>query len=162
MSENARDPCKSIPVPAADVSLASKADHEIASVMQFFQHGWLSNINESLASYPRCRGELTLEAGCYVRGYRTVIPAALQQTMLGDLHAVHVGVVRMEGMARIFFWWPGADKDIKQLAAGYRQCQELSNALKKETLIHGSTHLSPSSESISTLQSFKNSIICWS
>ena len=102
VSENARDPCQSIPVSAVDVSLASKSDREIASVMQFVQHGWPSNINESLAPYHRCRDELTLEAGCYVRGYRTVTPAALQQTVLGDLHAVHVAVVRMKGMARFF------------------------------------------------------------
>ena len=103
VSENARDPCQSIPVSAADVSVASKSDREIASVMQFVQYGWPSNINESLVPYHRCRDELTLEAGCLVRGYRTVIPAALQQTVLRDLHAVHVGVVRMKGVARSFF-----------------------------------------------------------
>ena len=133
VSENALDPCQSIPVSAADVSVASKSDREIASVKQFVQRGWPSNIEESLAPYHRCRDELTLEAGCLVRGYRTVIPAALQQTVLGDLHAVHVGVVRMKGVARSFFWWPGIDKDIERLAVGCRQCQELSNAPKKET-----------------------------
>ena len=102
MSKNARDPCQSIPVSAANVSVASKSDREIASVMQFVQHGWPSNINESLAPYHRCRDELTLEAGCLVRGYRTVTPAALQQTVVADLHAVHVGVVRMKGVARSF------------------------------------------------------------
>ena len=54
VSENARDPCQSIPVSAADVSVARKSDREVASVMQYVQHGWLSNINESLAPYHRC------------------------------------------------------------------------------------------------------------
>ena len=39
----------------------------------------------------------------------------------------------MKGVARSFFWWPGIDKDIERLAAGCRQCQELSNAPNKET-----------------------------
>ena len=102
-------------------------------LLQFIQHGWLSNINESLAPYHRCRDELTLEAGCLVRGFRIVIPAALQQTVLGDFHGVHVGVVGRKGVARSFSWWHGIYKDIKRLAVGCPQCQELSNAPNKDT-----------------------------
>ena len=92
--------------------------------------------DESLKPYYRCRDELTVEAGCLVRGHRTVIPDVLRKPLLKELHAVHIGVTRMKAVARSFFWWPRLDRDIENLVGNCAQCQELSRAPVTEVPHH--------------------------
>ena len=132
VDENARDPCSSIPVSASDVATASKSDLALSKVLQYVQFGWPSKVDESMKPYRSCCNELTIEAGCLVREYKTVIPEVLRPSLLAELHSVHVGIVRMKAVARSYFWWPGIDKDIELLAKSCQQCQEVSKAPSKE------------------------------
>lgn len=54
-----------------------------------------------------------------MRGHCVVIPQSLRERILKQLHENHSGVVRMKGVPRSYFWWPGLDKEIKEVS---RQC----------------------------------------
>lgn len=55
-------------------------------------------------------------------GYRVVIPKSLQNVILKDLHASHMGIVKMRSVARSYVYWPGIDLDIERLANSCSSC----------------------------------------
>ncbi|KMQ89659.1 hypothetical protein RF55_10687 [Lasius niger] len=63
----------------------------------------------------------TLTANCLLLEHRVVIPPIFRQPIIDDLHAAHVGIVKMKGVARSFVFWLGIDKNIKRIA---KTCKE--------------------------------------
>ena len=57
-------------------------------------------------------------------GIKVIIPNKLQGRVLEELHAGHTGIVRMKCLARSRVWWPGVEKQIKEMAqkCDYYQC----------------------------------------
>ncbi|XP_029115138.1 uncharacterized protein K02A2.6-like [Scleropages formosus] len=78
--------------------------------------------------------EVTLDGGCLVWGLRIIIPPKLQARVLEELHAGHLGVVKMKSLARSFVWWPGIDQQIEQLAMHCPGCQQVQNMPKPAPL----------------------------
>ncbi|UYV70739.1 K02A2.6-like, partial [Cordylochernes scorpioides] len=72
----------------------------------------------------RIKDELSCEFGCLQWRERVVIPQKLRSLILNDLHEMHLGMVKMKMIARRYFWWPGIDKNIEELARDCRICQE--------------------------------------
>ncbi|XP_046685685.1 zinc finger MYM-type protein 6-like [Homalodisca vitripennis] len=59
--------------------------------------------------------ELTLQNGCIFKGYRIMIPEALQHSVLNELHVGHLGMEKMNILARSFCAWKSIDRDIEQM-----------------------------------------------
>ena len=55
-----------------------------------------------------------------------LVPADLsfEALLLADLHAEHLGMVKMKQLARKYFWWPGLDKQIEETVKLRPSCQE--------------------------------------
>ena len=83
------------------------------------QNGWPINhcADPDLKPYFTRRHELPVEQGCLMWGLRTVIPPALRQPVLTELHEGHPGIARMKSIARSHVWWPKIDREIT------RKCQ---------------------------------------
>ncbi len=58
-------------------------------------------------------------------GIRVIIPEKLQARVLKSLHKNHSGITRMKAIARSYFWWPGLDKAIEDLAKSCTACQAI-------------------------------------
>ena len=56
-------------------------------------NGWPKERDSDIAPYYTRRDELSAEQGCILWGLRVVIPPALQQQMIHELHHEHVGIV---------------------------------------------------------------------
>ena len=69
--------------------------------------------HEDCKPYKTIWSELSVEQGCILRGSRVVIPAALRQRILEEIHADHQGIVRSKAIARSYIWWPSVDKAIE-------------------------------------------------
>ncbi|XP_031338167.1 uncharacterized protein K02A2.6-like [Photinus pyralis] len=54
--------------------------------------------------------------------HRVVVPPTLRHAILKDLHAAHLGIVKMKAMARSFVFWPGIDTDIENVAKSCTDC----------------------------------------
>lgn len=56
---------------------------------------------------------------------RVVVPPKLRPRVLEELHTAHPGVVRMNGFARSYVWWPGIDSQIELQAKSCPLCQRV-------------------------------------
>lgn len=64
--------------------------------------------------YKAPEAKYSLAANYLLFEHRVFIPISLWKAILNDLHAAHVGTVKMKDIARSFVYWPGINTDIEQ------------------------------------------------
>ncbi|XP_026316024.1 uncharacterized protein K02A2.6-like [Hyposmocoma kahamanoa] len=95
----------------------TQRDSEYEAVVEALQSG------TSVTRYGYNDNELTLQDGCILKGTRVMIPIAMRQAVLEDIHTGHLGIVKMKLLARGFVYWKNIDKDIEDLVKGCRECR---------------------------------------
>ena len=80
-----------------------------------------------------------------------LIPQKLRATVLEGLHAAHQGVSSMLSNARLRFFWPGLDSEVKELRARCRQCNEQAPSQSQEPLVVSSPPEVPFQQSVADL-----------
>ena len=79
-------------------------DPILGKVLQVTQQGWPNNPEPVFQRYYSKRLELSHEDGILLWNSRVVVPESLQALLLADLHAEHLGMVKMKQLARKYFW----------------------------------------------------------
>ncbi|CAL8135317.1 unnamed protein product [Orchesella dallaii] len=113
------------PVTSKKVKQFTSRDPVLSVIIRHIQSGWPAKANqlpEPVRPYFAHRNEYTVEQGTILWGLRVVVPAALQASVLQQLHETHPGVVRMKSIARQYVWWPGVDNDIENLVEACTSC----------------------------------------
>lgn len=114
-----------IPVDFHNVKQETKQDSSLNKVYGYVLYGWPNNnvnIENDLKPYFQRQSELAIENGIILWGHRIVVPHSLRKLLLAELHCGHLGIVKMKAMARSYFWWPGLDADIENLANSCSLC----------------------------------------
>ena len=57
-------------------------------------------------------------------GNGVVIPNKPQDRVLEELHDGHMGVVKMNALARSYVWWPNINGQLQELAKASSGCQQ--------------------------------------
>ncbi|XP_029053297.1 uncharacterized protein K02A2.6-like [Osmia bicornis bicornis] len=57
-----------------------------------------------------------------MRDSKVLIPKKLRNRILEELHEGHLGIVKMNSVARRYCWWPGIDSNLKRLAKDCKNC----------------------------------------
>ncbi|XP_037929430.1 uncharacterized protein K02A2.6-like [Teleopsis dalmanni] len=115
--ETARDPC-------------------LAKVKAAIETGKLHLLKDKIFSPFQTKNlELSIECGCILWGFRSVIPYTLKNRVLKELHASHLGIVKTKALARSYVWWPNIDKDIVNLIDRCIPCKKVQPSPKKSPLI---------------------------
>ena len=119
---------------AAEIAKETKRDKALNKIVRYVKGTWprvneLSNIEQKF--YAK-RDELVIEKECLLWGYRVVVPETVKVKVLQELHASHLGIVKMKMMARSYVWWPNIDSDIEKVAAACKVCVQES---KKPTSV---------------------------
>ena len=103
---------KQLSIRAEHVAKEPRKDPHLGKIVQLLEEG------ESLTRH----GLQSLEcnynfaSNCLIFEHRVVVPPTLRQPILNDLHAAHIGVFKMKGIARSFVYWPCIDADIERIA----------------------------------------------
>lgn len=121
---------------ANDIAQSTYKDPVLSRVREFTQSGWPSHVREeTLKPFFIRRTELSVEQGCVLWGIRVIVPPALRQKLLQDLHQGHPGMCRMKALARSYLWWPCLDKDIEKTVQQCSACQAVRQ-LPAEAPLH--------------------------
>ncbi|XP_055306535.1 uncharacterized protein K02A2.6-like, partial [Sitodiplosis mosellana] len=76
-----------------DIATHTRRDPILSKVHDCIQHGTVDQLQGSeYTSFRNKATELSVESGCILWDYRTVIPNALRKIILQDLHASHMGI----------------------------------------------------------------------
>ena len=124
------DHLATVPVSAAQIRTHTERDATLSKVRQLVMQGWPSPLvaTRELHPYNQYQQELSVEDGCILRGSRVIVPPALRDKVLNQLHDGHPGTVKMKSLARQYVWWPGLDKDLEEKVRLCTPCQETRNS----------------------------------
>ncbi|XP_015114936.1 uncharacterized protein K02A2.6-like [Diachasma alloeum] len=109
------------------VKSESEKDSVIKKVISFVLGGWPRVKEEGLEVFECRKLELHVERGCLLWGHRVVVPTSLRAMVLKELHASHMGIVKMKALARSYVWWPNIDHDIELVPKSCLLCLENGN-----------------------------------
>ena len=117
----------SAPMTSAQIEHETETDRVLYAVYQYTREfGQMRrltrNSNNSSGGEMKCH--YTLAAWC---GLRVVVPLKLQARVLREVHAGHVGVVKMKAQARNYIVLPGLDIQNEQTAKECSSYQSVQN-----------------------------------
>ncbi len=120
-----------LPVTNEEIRSNIRKDRNLGRVLSMLQSDNWTVSDPELLPFVRKRNYLSLWNGCITYGTRIVIPAALQNRVLEELHTSHLGMVKMKAIARSYVWWPNIDKDIETTASNCETCKQLAHMPNK-------------------------------
>ncbi|CAH1999568.1 unnamed protein product [Acanthoscelides obtectus] len=74
----------------------------------------------NLGRFNNRKNEINVEDDVLLWGHRVIIPFQLREVILKELHATHLGIVKMKYLARSYFWWPSLNDDIESVSRSLR------------------------------------------
>ena len=107
-----------------EVLTAARVDPEYQALVNVIHHGFpptLHKLCPATRPYWTFREHLSVADGFVLKGQRVVIPQALRQNVLNDLHAAHQGLTRTKSRARQIVFWPGLSHDIDHLVRSFHR-----------------------------------------
>ncbi|XP_025829377.1 uncharacterized protein K02A2.6-like [Agrilus planipennis] len=115
---------KQLPIRAEAIARATRKDEYLGNILKLLESGQdllRHGFKSPEANYTAAANYLLFE-------HRVVIPPSLRNAILQDLHAAHIGIVKMKGLARSFVFWPGIDAAIEHVAKSCTECAKHAHA----------------------------------
>lgn len=107
-----------------NIQIETRRDKCLSKLLDAVQKGTVATLTgDEFTPYKNKSDELSVEAGCLLWGYRSIVPIKLRRQILLDLHKSHLGIVKTKALARSYIWWPKLDKDIEDLVKSCHSCQ---------------------------------------
>ncbi|KAL7077667.1 hypothetical protein ACQ4LE_002821 [Meloidogyne hapla] len=114
-----------LPVDNKQIRIETENDQILKKVKEYICNGWPKQVeNHELLFWSSRRQNLQIVDDCILFVNKVVIPLTLRNKILESLHASHSGIVRMKNLAREYVYWPGINKEIEEMSANCKSCQE--------------------------------------
>ena len=112
-------------------------DHTCIQLQHQILKGWPENskgVPQEIKQYYAFRDELAIQDGLIMKGQRIIIPTALQQEYLQELHLGHPGLEATKARAKETVYWDGMNGKIEETVASCKACNALKPKQQKEPL----------------------------
>lgn len=88
------------------------------------RQGWPMSMkrDDILCNFWVKRNELSIVEDCLFWNHRIIIPVSSQNHVLTLLHRSHLGIVKMKGVARAYFWWSSLNNDLEKMVQSCTDC----------------------------------------
>ena len=113
-------------------------DPDLMALKEFIMNGWpdvRSDCPVSLHQYWNYRDELHCADGLILKNDRVVVPKAMRQEALNQIHYAHQGVEKCKLRAKGAVFWAGINKDIEEMVNACATCQKHQPSNTKEPLM---------------------------
>ncbi|GFY09551.1 retrovirus-related Pol polyprotein from transposon 412 [Trichonephila clavipes] len=104
---------EALPVTSKELRQETSQDIELGPLLRALREG--KDLQGREAQY-------TIEDGCIMYGQRVCISRKFRKNVLEELHAGHLGIVKMKAIARSFVYWKNIDNDIEEAAKNCVDC----------------------------------------
>lgn len=118
----------SSPVTSSQIKQWTEKDPLLSKVKDLVLRGGCHTDVEVVTPYHKYWSELSVHAGCLLRGNRVVIPPQGRANVMELLHEGHPGNSRMKSLARSYVWWPGIDRDLEDKVKSCDLCQKIRHS----------------------------------
>ncbi|GFS39174.1 uncharacterized protein K02A2.6 [Trichonephila inaurata madagascariensis] len=104
---------ETLPVTSKELRQETGKDIELGPLLKALSEGKDLQVREP---------QYTIEDGCIMYRQRICILKKIQKNVLEELHAGHLGIVKMKVIARSFVYWKNIHKDIEEAAKNCVDC----------------------------------------
>ena len=116
-----------------------RKDAVLREIIRYIKEGWSAKLlNASVKPYSSSKHQLLVIDGCLLKHgdktTRVVLPSAIRQWLLLQLHRAHVGSACMRKLARRYIWWSSIDCDIDKVIRNCDACTLHRNILPTVSL----------------------------
>lgn len=89
----------------------------LSLVRSLILEGWPEGLmSGELHPYYLERSELSVLHGCILWGNRVAISPQVRERVVEELHAIHLGIIKMKSLTRCDLWWQNIDKALERLS----------------------------------------------
>ena len=107
-----------------EICRATLNDPELQMVISAVKEEQWNKADSSLSQYRNQHEQSTVsECGILLRNSQIVFPKSLRRRVLSIAHEGHQGIVKTKMLVRSKVWWPGIDKQAKQMVKDCLPCQ---------------------------------------
>lgn len=112
-------------------------DEFFLRICRYVENGWPNYqlLDDLSRVFYKVKDELHFENGLLFRDHRLVIPKELQGKLSKWLHAPHLGIEKTLARARMHYYWPNMNGQIKELVASCAICEKFTRNNQKEELV---------------------------
>lgn len=122
-----------------------ESDEQYKRICQFVEDKWpgFHQLDEFSRHFHKLKSELHVENGLLFYNHRLVIPKDLQNRIAKWLHESHLGIEKTLSRARMLYYWPGMNSQIKGIVKACVICEKFKRNNQKEPLEQGESPMYP-------------------
>ena len=116
----------------------TRIDQNLQVLVKTIAEGWPDHryeCNTAILKFWNHRDELTYMDGVILKGDWIIILETLQNDILNQLHASHLGMVKTKERARMVVFWPNITKDIENMIGSFSTCCSMAQHQGKESMM---------------------------
>ena len=124
------------------VRTATQKDQELQLLTQQVKLGWpkkISEVDDTIKCYWSFREDITIAEDILVKGHRIIVPKAMREYMLKQVHEGHFGMDKCKMHMSNCCYWPNVNKEIEEMIRNCPTCLEFAPAkpkIKRKDMLH--------------------------
>lgn len=120
-------------------------DEKFKRICEYVQNGWpgYHQLDDFSRQFHKLKSLLHVENELLFFNHRLVVRTQLQDKIVKVLHEPHLGIEKTLSRARMLYYWPVMNKQIRNLVESCKVCEKFKRNNQKEPLVQGEIPMYP-------------------